>query len=93
MRERVAAAAVVADESSGLVEAAPVLAGQDGFDGVAGVEVGGGEAVPDGVSRGPQEWSGSQPVASLPAVTGAFPGADGSGVPSQAASASGNAAR
>lgn len=69
VRERVAAAAVVADEGAGLVESAPEVAGQDGLDGMVGVEVGGGEAVPDGVGRGPQERSGDQPVASLAGQT------------------------
>lgn len=84
-RERVVAAAIekVDEGGAGLVESAPEVAGQDGLDGMVGVEVGGSEAVPDGVGRGPQEWSGDQPVASLTAVTGTFPG-----VPSWSGSAS-----
>jgi hypothetical protein len=53
VREGVTAAAVVTDQGTGLVEAAPELAGQGGFNGVAGVEVGDGQAVPDGVDAGP----------------------------------------
>jgi hypothetical protein len=71
--QRVAAAAVVADLGSGLVEASPQLAGGDRFGGVAGVEVDRGQAVPDGVDRGPQQWPGDQPVASLSMVIWAFP--------------------
>lgn len=73
VRERVSAAAVVADLGSGLMETAPELAGQDGLDGVVGVEVGGGQAVADGVDGGPQERAGDQSVASLPVGAGAFP--------------------
>ena len=92
-REGVASAPAVADQGAGLVESAPELAGQGSFDGVVGVEVGGGQAVPDGVGGGPQERSGDQPVASLPVVVRAFPGADDSGSLSLPGSGSGKAAR
>jgi hypothetical protein len=42
----------VADEGSCLVQAAPQVASDDHVEGVAGVEVGGGEEVPDGVDGG-----------------------------------------